>query len=672
MNPSDRAYLPNTPQKTKEKMKYFSREQKEILVGAGHNREFITEKEAVAIATEKVDIRTVRDEVLLEFIIIANLLYRGGVPLVSDTLYDFVFLEELKKRNPEHPFLHKVEPEPSLSGKTVELPVRMFSTAKSYDFATVQRWARRIEKAAIENGTGFESLIFKATPKLDGFAAYDDGIRLYTRGDGRRGTDITRVFDRGLQVATGGDRGLGAGEIVVSRSYFRENLSRYFDNSRNFQASLIKEKELEAPAAEAVRCGEAVFYPFALLPDWQGVWSELADDFDQIIDELWDRIDYDIDGIVLEIVDSEIKAAMGATRHHHRWQIAFKRNTETAIVRVLRVVPQTSRSGRVNPVAEIEPTRLSGALIKRVSVHHYNMVREKGVGPETVIRLSRSGEVIPKIEQVVTPMQPQIPENCPSCGSKLVWDNDFLLCINNMKCPAQITHAIGHFFKTIGNIDGFGPASINKIYEHDIVTLSDIYTLSEEDFVKMGFGPKQSGNMVTQLRRSRSEQIEDWRFLAAFGVYRMGMGNCEKLLSTYPLEKVFELTREEVTVIKGFKEKTADAVLDGMKAVSLLFRELYSLNFTLSRTPVLISQREVKESFLTGKLVVFTGAMEQGSRDAMKNQAKKFGAKIGSSVTGKTDILVTGMRVGSTKIKKAEELGVRVISEQKYLELIGV
>ncbi|MCK5515838.1 MAG: DNA ligase, partial [Desulfobulbaceae bacterium] len=383
------------------------------------------------------------------------------------------------------------------------------------------------------------------------------------------------------------------------------------------------------------------------------------------------RIDYDIDGIVLEIVDGKIKAAMGATRHHHRWQIAFKKNTETAIVKVLKVIPQTSRSGRVNPVAEIEPTRLSGALIKRVSVHHYNMVRKKGVGPGTVIKLSRSGEVIPKIEQVITPMQPQIPENCPSCGSKLIWDNDFLLCINNMNCPAQITHAIGHFFKTIGNIDGFGTASINKIYQHDITTLSKIYALSEEDFVEMGFGPKQSENMVIQMHRSRNEQIEDWRFLAAFGVYRMGMGNCEKLLSIYPLEKVFELTREEVTAIKGFKEKTADAVVDGMQAVSGPFQELYSRGFNLARTPLLTLQKEVKENFFTDKLIVFTGAMEQGSRDVMKKQARGLGAKIGSTVTGKTDILVTGMRVGGTKIKKAEELGVSVISEQEYLELAG-
>jgi len=652
-------------------MKYFSPEQEKILVDAGRVNELLKEKESFAIATESVDIKTVKDTVLVDFLSLANMLYRGGAPLISDAQYDFVFLEELRRRNPGHPFLQEVEPESLEAGKTVKLPVRMFSTEKAYDFATVQRWARRIEKTAVENETVFETLTFRVTPKLDGFAAYDDGVRLYTRGDGRRGTDISRVFGRGLQVAAGGDRGLGAGEIVVSRSYFKEKLAQYFDNSRNFQASLIKEKKLELPAAEAIRRGKAVFFPFILLPDWQGVWSELAGDFDTIISGLWERIDYDIDGIVLEIVDRKIKAAMGATRHHHRWQIAFKKNTETARVKVLGIIPQTSRSGRVNPVAEIEPTRLSGALIKRVSVHHYNMVREKGVGPDAVIRLSRSGEVIPKIEQVIISAKPQIPENCPSCGSRLIWDKDFLLCINNMGCPAQITRSIGHFFKTLGNIDGFGPANINKMYQHNVKTLFQVYALSEADLRNIGFGPKQSENMVMQLERSRNEQIEDWRFLAAFGVYRMGMGNCEKLLSIYPLERVFKLTREEVTAIKGFKEKTADAVVDGMKAVSGVFKELYGLNFTLARTPVSVSKREVKETFLTGRLVVFTGAMEQGSRDVMKKQAKEFGAKVGSTVTGKTDILVTGKRVGGAKIKKAEASGVRVISEQEYLELIG-
>jgi len=652
-------------------MKQLSWEQKSILVEAKHSLQHLTESKAIAIAEGKIEVTSLADQILVEFLILANLLYRGGAPLVTDDLYDFVFLTELQKRNPTHPFLQEVESEPLRGRKTVKLPVRMFSTEKAYDFASIQRWANRIEKSATDNGVIFDALIFKGTPKLDGFAAYDDGKRLYTRGDGRRGTDITRVFDRGLRVANGGRRGLGAGEIVVSRSYFEKNLADYFDNSRNFQASLIKEKELEEPAAKAIEAGGALFYPFVLLPNWQGNWSELRREFDTVIDSLWSEIDYDIDGIVLEIVDSKIKDVMGATRHHHRWQIAFKKNTETARVKVLQVVPQTSRSGRVNPVAEIEPTRLSGALIKRVSVHHYNMVRKKGVGPGALIQLSRSGEVIPKIEEVIVSVQPEIPNSCPSCGSELIWNRDYLLCINNMNCPAQITHSIGHFFKTLGNIDGFGPASINRMYQHDINSISQIYGLMRKDFVNMGFGPKQAENMVAELERSRNEQIEDWRFLAAFGVYRMGMGNCEKLLSIYPLEKVFQLKKEDIVAIKGFKEKTADAVVRGMKTIAPLFEKLFVLNFNLSKTPLITFQKELSGLPLSGLLIVFTGAMQQGSREDMKRQAKVLGAKIGSTITGKTDILVTGRRVGETKLKKAEELGVKVMSESDYFALIG-
>ena len=663
-------YLHEISKKTKGKMKQFSWEQKSILAEAGYSLKHLTEKQAIAIAQKEIEIQTVGDDGLVEFLTLANLLYRGGAQLVTDAGYDFIFLAELKRRNPDHPFLQEVEPEPVQVRKTVKLPVRMFSTDKAYDFAAVQRWANRIEKAAVENGLAFDTQIFKATPKLDGFAAYDDGKRLYTRGDGRRGTDISRVFERGLRVAEDGERGMGAGEIVVSRSYFRENLANYFDNSRNFQASLIKEKELEPPAAEAIRHGEAVFFPFSLLPSWHGVWKELADGFDKIIDGLWELVDYDIDGVVLEIVENKIKKSMGATRHHHRWQIAFKKNTETAEVEVLAVIPQTSRSGRVNPVAEIEATKLSGALIKRVTVHHYNMVRQKGVGPGAIIRLSRSGEVIPKIEEVLVPVQSQIPTICPSCGSDLIWDSDFLRCINNMDCPAQITHSIGHFFKTLGNIDGFGPATINKTYHHGISTIPQIYNLLEKDYVNIGFGPKQAENLVAQLQRSRSEQIEDWRFLAAFGVYRMGLGNCEKLLSMHPLEKVFELTKDDVMAIKGFKEKTADAVVDGMRAISPLFGKLYGLGFDLARTPVTASQEKVQELPLQGKLIVFSGAMQEGSRDDMKKRAKMLGAKIGNSITGKTDMLVTGMRVGAVKLKKAEDLRVKVVSELEYLRLI--
>lgn len=648
----------------------LSSSQKEILAEAKFVLKHLSEEELSVFAELKGDLPNINDVNLLEFLQLANILYRAGDPLISDDQYDFTFLEELRKRDPDHPYLHTVEPEPLVGAKTVELPVRMLSTEKAYEIKVIERWAKRIEKAAGECGLEFEKLLFRATPKLDGFAAFDDGKVLYTRGDGRRGTDITRVFERGLQVVGDGERGLGAGEVVVSRSYFQKHLAELFDNSRNFQASLIKEKELEAPAAEAIRLKKAAFYPFSLLPGWEGPWAKLLADFESIIDDLWQKLDYDIDGIVIEVSDDAIKEFMGATRHHHRWQIAFKRNTETAEVEVLRVVAQTSRSGRVNPVAEVEPTRLSGALIKRASAHHYNMVRQKGVGPGAIIRLSRSGEVIPKIEEVLVPVSPQIPENCPSCGSTLIWENDYLHCINNMSCPAQITHAIEHFFKVLGNNDGFGPSSIRKIYEGNIRTIPGIYGLGEEDFVALGFGPKQAENMVAQLQRSLGEPIEDWRFLAAFGIYRMGTGNCEKLLSVFPLEKVFGLSKEEIVSIKGFSEKIAEAMLSGLEASADLFAVMYRMGFNLIVTPVSEGAEESQDGPLAGKLIVFTGAMQQGSREEMKKLAKELGARVGNSITGKTDMLVCGERVGAAKLNKAQALGVQILSEEEYLVLV--
>lgn len=643
--------------------------QLEILAEAQFNLTTLTEEEVLALAAGDYPLERIDNEQLVEFLSIANLLYRGGEQLISDESYDFTFLAELKKRLPEHPFLTTVEPEPFMEAKTVELPVRMLSTEKAYNFAAVARWAGRVEKAAGECGIDFENLVFRVTPKLDGYAAYDDGQILYTRGDGRRGTDISRVFQRGLAVANGGVRGLGAGEVVVSRSYFKEHLAPFFDNSRNFQASLIKEKELQPPAAEAIRSGQAVFFPFSLLPDWTGTWAALSEKFDAVVDDLWRRLDYDVDGIVIEICDEKVRQYMGATRHHHRWQIAYKQNTEVAEVKVLRVVANTSRSGRVNPVAEVEPTRLSGALIQRATAHHYKMVREKGIGPGAVIRLSRSGEVIPKIEEVLVPVEPELPGRCPSCGSSLIWENDYLLCINTMQCPAQITNGIEHFFKVLGNVDGFGQASIKKIFAGGIRSLPEIYKLTEERLVGLTFGPKQAQNMVAQLQRSRLSPIEDWRFLAAFGIYRMGMGNCEKLLSVCPLERVFSLTREEIVAIRGFSDKTADEMLAGLRTTAELFAAIYKLGFNLIATPLEAEER-VGEGPLSGKLLVFTGTMRQGSREDMKKQAKSLGAKVGESITGKTDLLVCGEKVGATKLNKARELGVRIVSEDEYLALL--
>lgn len=642
--------------------------QRLLIQQAGLDFKTLDQASFLALSQNPQDLTSCTDQALIAFLQLANALYRGGEPIISDSDYDHIFLAELKRRSPDHPLLDSVEPEPQFAGKTVDLPVIMLSTDKAYSRDEVERWGARIEKAAAELEVNFAELEFKVSPKLDGYAAYDDGQNLYTRGDGRKGQDISRVFERGLQVANQGSRGLGAGEIVVSRSYFAQHLAEFFDNSRNFQASVIKEKQLEQHAEQAIADGAAMFYPFALLPTWTGNWAALMADFDSIIKDIWHKLDVDVDGVILEITHQTLKQAMGATRHHHRWQLAYKENLQTAEVKIISVTPQTSRSGRITPVAELEPVRLSGALLSRATAHHYKMVLEKGIGPGAVIQLARSGEVIPKIEQVLEAVEPQIPEHCPSCGHDLIWDNDYLICPNNLACPAQISNSMEHFFRILKNNDGFGAATIKKLYEFGIRRVDEIYQLNLQQLESMGFGAKQSQNLVDQLQRSRSEAIEDWRFLAAFGVFRMGLGNCERLLSHYRLEEIFNLTEAEIVAIEGFAEKTASVITEGFANIKPLYEQLIALGFNLQN-----SQQQASDNNhpLAGKSLVFTGTLHSGSRDELSKQAKAKGAKVGSSVSAKTDYLVAGDNVGANKINAAQDKGVTVISEAEFLQLLN-
>ena len=297
------------------------------------------------------------------------------------------------------------------------------------------------------------------------------------------------------------------------------------------------------------------------------------------------------------------------------------------------------------------------------------MVKELGIGTGTLIELTRSGLVIPKIERVIIPKTPQIPEHCPSCGCELVWDNDYLYCLNTTQCPAQIENTIEHFFRTLANVDGFGQKTVEKLHVSGVNSVCAIYQLNKEQLLNMGFGDKTAQNLLDQLQRSKTEAIEDWRFLAAFGIYRMGLGNCERLLQHHHLTDIFNLTPEDVINVEGFADKTAKAVVECLAKIKTDFMQIFQLDFNLIQTP-LITEQQQKISPISGKTLVFTGTMIHGKREDMIKEAKQLGAKVSNSVTGKTDFLITGLDVGAVKLTAAKEKGVRVINEEDYLALL--
>ena len=621
------------------------------------------------IADQKILISDLTDDDLLEFCQIANQRYRDGNPIISDEDYDFVFNPELSKRLPDHSFLQKIEAEnEGFSEEKIKLPQKMLSTDKAYSWEEINKWLDRVSKFSSEIDYPLADIQIKGTAKLDGFAGYDDGSKLYTRGDGNKGSDISRVFARGLGIFNNSERGQGPGEIVVKRSYFEKHLSNNFEYPRNFQASLIKEKELDSLAIEAISNKAALFVPFTQLPQWLGSIEEFSNQFLDIVGQLESGVDFDIDGVVFEIVNPELKDYMGSNRKFHRWQIAFKENKEKAQVKVISVTAQVGRTGKITPVAELEPTQLSGATIYRASGHHYGLVKEQGLGAGSVIELTRSGLVIPKINKVLKTAEVDIPSNCPSCGYKLSWDSDFLMCFNHEKCPEQIMGKIIYFFRILANNDGFGQATIQKLYAEGIHRVSDIYLLNEAKLMSMGFGEKTSHNLINQLIRSRKESIEDWRFLAAFGVQRLGMGNCENLLRNYSVEKIFDLSVKDISNINGFAEITAELIFDGLTLIKPQYEVLISGGFKLEHT-LLNTELNQSNSPFNGKTIVFTGTMSE-SRAKLQKQAKAFGANVGKSVSSKTDFLIIGENVGQSKIKDAKTHQVDLLTEAEYLKLL--
>ena len=629
----------------------------------------LSKKTVEKIANQNILISDLSDDELAEFCIIANQMYRDGESIVSDQDYDFVFLAELAKRLPDHPFLQKLESEnEGFSEEKVKLPERMLSTDKAYSWEEVKKWLERISRSSEEINFPLKDVQLKGTAKLDGFAGYDDGTKLYTRGDGNKGSDISRVFKRGLGVFNDSQRGQGAGEIVVKRSYFESHLSNHFEYPRNFQASLIKEKELDHFALDAITNKAALFVPFSQLPQWSGDITAFTDNFESIVNELEIGVDFDVDGVVFELVNEELKTHMGSNRKFHRWQIAYKENKEKAQVKVLSVTAQVGRTGKITPVAELEPTLLSGATIYRATGHHYGLVKEQGLGSGSVVELTRSGLVIPKINKVLKPAEVDIPKKCPSCGAELSWESDFLMCLNHESCGDQIVGKMVYFYKVLANNDGFGQATIKKLYENGIRQVSDIYALDEAELMSMGFGEKTSQNLVNQLIRSRQESVEDWRFLAAFGVQRLGMGNCENLLKHHSLKQLFDLSVEDIANIEGFAELTAELIFKGLDLIKPQYEILISGGFELEIT-MLLSQATQHDHPFQNKKIVFTGAMSQ-PRAALQKQAKAYGIAVSSSVSSKTDFLIIGENVGQSKLKAAKVNDVVILTEEEYLKIL--
>lgn len=614
---------------------------------------------------------TLSDDELVVAIEGLNQAYRSGTPLVTDHRYDEEFLAELARRLPGHTLLQRVEPESDevFGDRRIKHPRPMLSTEKAYTRDEISAFLKRVTAAAEELGLVECEVELRATVKLDGLFGYYDGTVLVTRGDGMHGYDISRALQRGVRIM--GD-GIGCGELVVTQEYFNEHLSESFEHPRNFMVGAVSADTLDTMVSDALASGAARFVLYDALPCWAGTPRDFLEDLDTIVSTLKrDTSEYASDGIIIEAVDNRLREFLGNTSHHYRYMIAIKDRGATATSRVREIAWQTGRTGRVTPVIGIEPVRLSGATISNVTGHHAGMVRELGIGPGAMIEILRAGEVIPKVERVVTRTESvPIPERCPSCESELEWDNDkFLICPNTSGCQAQIENALRHFFSVLGSADLFGPATIAKICAAGYRSIEAIYRLNEALLRECGFGPGQAANLVRELDRSRTQEIEDWRLLAALGIRHLGRGDSRRLLQYVPLRSLGTVSAEMIEAIPGFGALTSAAIADSLQVRWVTLSYLLGLGFNLSETP--LKGSSVSESRIADKRICFTGTMRRGTREAVEEQATRLGAVVQSAVNGKTDLLVVGEGPGASKLKKAHALGTACMTEDEYLAMIS-
>lgn len=618
------------------------------------------------------------DDELCEFIRFFEQEYRSGNEVISNNRFEMEFIFELRGRYPEHEILNTVGEESidEFEGEKVVHPIPMLSTYKAYGSDEIKKWVEKIHAAAKKLGIDQSNVYVELSPKLDGLAGRKrDGV-LCTRGTHFVGVNVTRIFDRGVVDLSNDEHyveGDALGEIIVNQKYYDKHLSSDFKHPRNFVVGLVKSDVMNDLAKKACADKAVFFVPYKSLRREKILAKDIVSKIDSIRREMYEQSEYLLDGIVAEVVDIRIREGMGTATGFHRWVRAIKEEGESAESKCIGIIRQTGRTGKVTPVALIEPVFISGCEISRPTAHNERKLIEDGIGVGAILSIIRAGEVIPKIVRVVKRSDNVIEAtNCPSCGYELVWDGAFKVCNNKFKCPAQSSNSIVHFMKSLGGVKNFGIKSVERIVEAGFDRIDKVLRMTVEDYLMMGFGKKESSNFLSEIEKAKGKAIKDSVFISCFGFRYLGKSDSKKIMLNYSIDEIHSINEEDILKIKGFGDKKSTSVVKNLKENLDLIMDIRSLGFVIEKT-----KKEggadlgSVDGVFSGMNIVISGEMVSKNREEMKEIAEKNGAKIQSQVNGKTSILVAGDKAGDSKINKAMELGIKIITERDFFDMIS-
>lgn len=639
--------------------------------------------------------------------------YVLDAPKIPDSEYDKQ-LHELLELEEKHPDLKREDsPTERVGGeildyfRKVQHDVPMLSLSNAFNDQELRDFDRRVQQ-----GLG-HAPTYMCELKIDGLAVtlkYVNGkfVQGATRGDGTTGEDITSnlrtIQSIPLRLKENITIDVRGEALMPKKSFNRLNEEKeksgeaLFANPRNAAAGSLRQLN---PKIASKRNLDIFIYSVGQIQDitldshsesLQFVrdrgfktndQTKKCENIEEVINycEGWldKRADlpYEIDGIVIKVDSLQDQKTLGFTAKSPRWATAFKFPAEEVVTRLRSIELSIGRTGVVTPTAILDPVSVAGTTVRRASLHNEDLIREQDVKIGDKVTIKKAGDIIPKVVNVLTSertgeeVEFHMPTECPECESKLVRiEGEVALRCVNPKCPAQIREGLIHFVsRNAMNIDGLGERVISQLFAHDLVAdVADIYRLERDELLKLErMGEKSVDNLLQAIEVTKTNSLE--KLLFGLGIRYVGAKAAKTLAMNFEtMEALQKATVEELEAVDEIGTKMADAIYTyfNQEQVQEHIQELAELDINMTYTGPKLESIQDLDSIFAGKSIVLTGSMEKMSRNEAKSEIESRGGKVTGSVTTKTDLLVAGEKAGS-KLKKAEELGIEVWDEKKFL-----
>lgn len=648
------------------------------------------------------------------------LYYVASAPEISDYDFDMLLreLEELERANPM--FASPNSPTKRVGGDitkkfpTVVHQFPMLSLTNSYSESEILDWEQRVKKLV------GDEIQYVCELKYDGVAIgirYENGqlVQAVTRGDGTQGEDVTSNVRtiRSIPLVVQGDFPQTfeiRGEIFMPHAAFEQlNAQRekdgeaLFANPRNTASGTLKLQDSAVVAKRDLDCflygvysNDSVAEGHFQAVEKAGTWGfkvpqaskrfiEIHKTVDGVMDFIhyWDEkraeLPFDIDGVVIKVNDYKHQQNLGFTAKSPRWAIAYKFKAERVQTQLLSVDFQVGRTGAITPVANLNPVSLGGTIVKRASLHNADQIEKYDLHLNDYVYIEKGGEIIPKIVDVNIALRQEnaqvvtFIEQCPECHTTLERNEGEAqhFCPNEAGCPPQIKGKMEHFIsRKAMNIDGMGSETIELLFANELAkNVADLYDLKYEDLIRLErMADKSVRNILDGIEASKAVPFE--RVLFALGIRFVGETVAKKLAHALKnLDALLAASFEELVAIEEIGDRIAQSIrafFSNLENLEMLARlQAAGLRFE-------VEQKEAAGDSLAGASIVVSGVFERMSRDELKALIESYGGKNVGSISAKTTYLVAGENMGPAKLEKAQKLGVKILSEQEFYDLLGL